>query len=200
MEIAQSRSLERGLAANQQKIVHSVSRDAPRTTASPLWGALERAAVAQDGDAWQAALDESRRLHGVRERLETLDELKERLRQAAPVWTTELEAARGITSFPVERLADCWEWRGAGTWPQPILNFDDEALIGAQLESAQERLRRVRVQLASESAWLNVARSLNDDRRRALAAWSYALRRVGRGTGKYAPRWRSEANAAMRQA
>ena len=55
-------------------------------------------------------------------------------------------------------------------------------------------------ELASESAWLSVAERLTDAERRALTAWAQALRKVGKGTGKYAYHWRAVAQQQMVQA
>ena len=76
----------------------------------------------------------------------------------------------------------------------------DPAALQGQLEGKLTTAATPTADLAAESAWLGLAERLTDAERRALTAWTDAVRRIGKGTGKYAPHWRSIAQQAMHEA
>jgi very-short-patch-repair endonuclease len=123
------------------------------------------------------------------------------LSTGAPEWAERIVATAGGESVGTPELAcDAWAWRQAETWVGRIIGGDDPAALQTQLEAQRSRISRLTTQLASESAWLAVALNLTDPQRAALTAWSQALKKVGKGTGKYAAHWRGEAQRAMQQA
>ena len=93
-----------------------------------------------------------------------------------------------------------WEWRRADTWLAAITDADDPATLQRQLEGRLREAASATAELAAESAWLSLAERLTDAERRALTAWAQALRKIGKGTGKYASHWRTVAQQQMIQA
>jgi very-short-patch-repair endonuclease len=73
-------------------------------------------------------------------------------------------------------------------------------VLSRRVEQAREKIRRRTVDLTVASAWLEVSRSLDDRRRAALADWTTALRKIGKGTGKNAAAWQAHAQRAMASA
>lgn len=76
----------------------------------------------------------------------------------------------------------------------------DPAVLAKRVESAREKIRRRTAELVVASAWLEVSRGLDDRRRAALADWTTALRKIGKGTGRTAAAWQAHAQRAMEQA
>ena len=76
----------------------------------------------------------------------------------------------------------------------------DPAVLGRRVESGREKIRRLTGELVVASAWLEVSRSLDDRRRAALADWTTALRKIGKGTGRNAAAWQAHAQRAMESA
>src|SRR5262249_45574542 len=67
-------------------------------------------------------------------------------------------------------------------------------------ERCREQIRRLTGELVIGSAWLSVARTLDDQKKAALADWTAALRKIGKGTGKSAGHWQAVAQRAMAEA
>lgn len=61
------------------------------------------------------------------------------------------------------------------------------------------RLQEVTAALASELAWVHTLRRVQEspEIQQALNGWKMTLRKIGKGTGKHAPRWRREAQRLM---
>jgi very-short-patch-repair endonuclease len=157
------------------------------------------AAAWADLDGWDEAVAEVRRLAALRPEVARYRELRDRLAEAAPEWAEQIEA--GIV--PAVSGAVClqaWEWRRAQTWFDEVVGSVDPAVLGRRVEQGRERIRRLTGELVVASAWLEVSRSLDDRRRAALADWTTALRKIGKGTGRNAAAWQQHAQRAMESA
>lgn len=172
-----------------------------RPGASYLWGDLLDAFTDRAWDRWGKTADEARRVSGLAADVARFDDLVRRLRVAAPTWTRKIAYSSGEPDLGQSETAlRAWEWRQADTWLQWIISAEDPAELQRQLEERLALESRLTAELAAESAWLGLAERLTDHERRSLTAWVQALRKVGKGTGKYAPHWRAEAQKAMRDA
>jgi very-short-patch-repair endonuclease len=99
-----------------------------------------------------------------------------------------------------QRALRAWRWRQAQTWFDETVGVVDTAALGRRIERARDRIQRLTGELVVASAWLEVALVLDDRRRAALADWTAALRKIGKGTGKTAAHWQAAAQRAMSEA
>jgi very-short-patch-repair endonuclease len=193
---------ERELAAWLDSVRKYLADGGAAERASALWQALADAFGSLAWDQWGRMADEVRRVRGLVGDVARLDDLFQRLAEAAPVWARRILQSRGdeAVAGPAGSALQAWEWRQAETWLGMITGGDDPSVLQRQLEGKLRMAGTLTADLASESAWLSVAQRLTDAERRALTAWVQALRRVGKGTGKYAAHWRAEAQKNMEQA
>jgi very-short-patch-repair endonuclease len=193
---------EKDLTARLDMIRRHLTDGASRPQASGLWRALLDALDASAWDQWGRIIEEARRIRALSGDIARLDELTRRLAAAAPVWTSRIVGSRSdeATAGPAATALRAWEWRQADTWLSAITGADDPATLQRQLEGKLHAAATATADLASESAWLTLAERLTDAERRALTAWAQALRKVGKGTGKYASHWRGVAQQQMIQA
>jgi very-short-patch-repair endonuclease len=167
--------------------------------ASYLCAHLLDAFTEQAWERWGQIVDEIRRLNGLVADVARFDDLVRRLAQVAPVWARQIfDSAESETG--AETALRAWEWRQADTWLRAIMSADNPAVLQRQLEEKMRQESRLTADLAAQSAWLGLADRLTDRERMALTAWVGALRKVGKGYGKYAAHWRAEAQKAMRDA
>jgi very-short-patch-repair endonuclease len=68
------------------------------------------------------------------------------------------------------------------------------------VERCRDRIQQLTRDLVVTSAWLSVARTLDDRKKAALSDWTAALRKIGKGTGKSAAHWQAVAQRAMTEA
>jgi very-short-patch-repair endonuclease len=161
------------------------------------WPRLATAWTALDG--WDDAVAEVRRLHDVRPDVVRYRELRDRLATAAPEWAGAVEAGE-VPAVSGTACLRAWEWRRAQTWFDEVVGTVDPAALARRVEQARERIRRLTGELVVASAWLEVACGLDDRRRAALADWTTALRKIGKGTGRNAAAWQQHAQRAMESA
>jgi very-short-patch-repair endonuclease len=173
--------------------LHELAAD---EAASPVTRELSVAWDAYDLPAWDAAVVEVGRLWTIQDDALRYGELRDRLVAVAPQWAASGEP------FPAagEAALRAWRWRQAQTWFDEAVGGVDPAALGRHLERCRERIRRLTHELVVASAWLEVSLTLDDRRKAALADWTAALRKIGKGTGKSAAHWQAAAQRAMAEA
>ncbi|MFC4070681.1 AAA domain-containing protein [Actinoplanes subglobosus] len=150
-------------------------------------------------DGWDEAIAEVRRLVLLQPDVMRFDAAYRRLAVAAPEWAAQI----GSGEHPVvsgQACLEAWEWRRAQTWFDGVVGEVDPAVLARRVERARDRIRRLTSELVVASAWLEVSRALDDRRRAALADWTTALRKIGKGTGRSAATWQAHAQRAMESA
>lgn len=175
----------------------SAARERPE--ASSLWGELLDALGAADWARWDAAVAMAGRLGAMRPTVVRLATLYDRLAAVTPQWA---ELIRESGGDPLEcgdpaELDLLWRWRQAETWLTGIIGTDDVAEVQRRLEAAQDEQRRLTLELTRRSAWLAMKRNLGHTQRQALVGWLQTLRKIGKGTGAGANKWRAEAQRLM---
>lgn len=190
---------EKELAARLAAVREYLADGASQPLASDLWRSLLAAFTSSAWAPWDRLVSEVRRVSGLTAGVTRFDELTARLRVPAPIWANRIAESAGDAGAAATAAA-AWAWRQAETWHHAITSSDDPAMLQCLLEDKLRLAARITADLAAESAWLGLAERLTDADRRALTAWTQAIRRIGKGTGKYAPRFRAEAQKAMREA
>ena len=97
------------------------------------------------------------------------------------------------------RWNDCWAWTIARTWLQEKASPDANRRVSARILEEQQRIRSRLADLASAKAWGHCFDRLTEPQRQSLHAWSNAVRRIGKGKGKYAGQHRLAARQHMAQ-
>jgi very-short-patch-repair endonuclease len=148
---------------------------------------------------WEERLAEVRRLAALRPAAQRVADLRDRLAEEAPEWAAAIDAGR-VPPVSGKACLDAWQWRRAQTWFDDVIGSVDPAVLAKRVENAREKIRRRTADLVVASAWLEVARSLDDRRKAALADWTTALRKIGKGTGRNAAAWQAHAQRHMESA
>jgi hypothetical protein len=167
--------------------------------ASPVTADLLAAWTAADAASWDNAAAEVRRLVALRPDVNRYDELCDRLAEVAPQWAAAIDAGADLPVAGDDTLR-AWRWRQAHSWFDEQIASVDTVATSRQIEHCRDRIRRLTHELVVTSAWLQVSLTLDDRRKAALADWTAALRKIGKGTGKSASHWQAAAQRAMAEA
>nr|WP_306461812.1 histone-like nucleoid-structuring protein Lsr2 [Microbacterium sp. ZXX196] len=197
---AAARLEERELSGELVVLKDRIARSGRGKKASPLWPRLRSALDLARADTWAEVEEESRRLQAVRARVLRSEEIRERLAKGgAPVWARAIVESRGdeaVLGDPAS-LPLAWACAQARAW---ILSLHAETDVESLMERSHNdgaELRRAIVDLASRSARVQLKKNFKDRQRRALETWLTAVKRVGKGTGKNAPRFQAAAREAL---
>jgi hypothetical protein len=165
--------------------------------AAPCVHAMAAAVGERDHDGYAIS-------HRRVERLEEVRLLAARRDELAALVPADLRAAlaRGAADPQwTDRLAGferAWAWASTGTWVREQGVADVNALQ-AEIGLTEERIRRQVEALSATRAWSHAVSPdrLTGQARADLEHYAYLVRRLGKGTGRYAAQRKAEIRAAM---
>ncbi|PTX52693.1 AAA domain-containing protein [Melghirimyces profundicolus] len=179
-----------------ERQTHHLFQEAAQSKAHPICQRLADAWRQKDARFWEATFEELIQLHECREKNRQLQGLATSLRKAAPNWTDRIISRMGTpTPFP-DRWQEAWEWRRVHTEVEKINGLEPEKLE-LKLEEEQQRERRLLGSIVAKSAWRAQLLRITEPQKRALIAWKQKIKKIGKGTGKYAAKHRQEARVEM---
>jgi len=152
------------------------------------------------GHAWGRLRAEVERVQILAEDLAEIDRVTTRIADSgAPHWAAALceqPATDDDPLLPVD-WRTAWEWARAWGYLQAI--DGRQALQGLSVDRlrAEDDLRHATERLVEQLTWLRLKEGLTPDLGAALQAYLTAIRRMKRGTGIRAPRFRRDAQKAM---
>ena len=178
-----------------QKIENSLSALAVTHNAHAVIGELLQAVRDRDVDRYNRGVDKMKSLDAERQRLQKVDESVLKLNHHLPKLTHEMKQNPGDPSWDecVERIQNAWHWAQARYWIEEYIQRDDIPALTQRAKQVEDEINATIAKLASLHAWSYCFSRLEEEHRRHMEAWQQSMRRLGKGTGKHAPRHRREA-------
>lgn len=163
--------------------------------------ALDASAKERDPSTYATRFDAVQRLHAKAPLLERRRELLARLAASARAWAKAVhrrESPHAAAEVPGDPVA-AWRWLQLR---QEIVRRSelDETTLAARLNECQGHLRQATADLIDRKAWLGQMRRVKLPEQQALNGWAQLQRRIGRGTGRRAPRLQAEARTLLAKA
>ncbi|QJE03457.1 AAA family ATPase [Massilia forsythiae] len=151
---------------------------------------------------YAALVAEVRRVEGLAHDLATVRGLAAAIeRQGAP------QLAARVTAIPVDahgedavfpvRWRDAWTWARLKSHLEGIDDREEMQVLAARRRDLEKGLSRLYEELVSKSAWLATRRQAGQSVLSALETYRVAMRKIGKGTGTNAGRYRRDAQKAM---
>jgi Asp-tRNA(Asn)/Glu-tRNA(Gln) amidotransferase A subunit family amidase len=153
----------------------------------------------RDTKALAKCLDELEALERDHKRLLRRDELREQLSKAAPKLARQLQSTFADSSWE-QRARDfeaAWAWKQADKWLTRFSQEHDKIKLETELQQLCADERRIISGFAAAEAWENCLQSMTEHQRANLIAWAKTIKKIGKGTGKYAPMYRRQAQQYM---
>lgn len=120
-------------------------------------------------------------------------------RLAARLLSEPAGAVGDDTVFPV-RWRDAWTWARLKSHLDAIDGRDEMRTLALRRRGLEKGLARLYETLVSKSAWLETRRRAGQNVLTALETYRIAMRKIGKGTGVNAGRYRRDAQQAMTDA
>lgn len=179
-----------------RRIEATLAPVAAHADAAPCVRALRQATRERDPAGYATAHRRIERLHEVRRRTARRDDLGARLGRAAPRLRAAIE--RSPHDWPLAGFTQAWEWAAAGTWVL-AQGVTDVNAVQSEIGLTENRIRSEVERLAATRAWRHAVSPdrLTGQARANLEHYAYLVRRLGKGTGRYAAQRRVEVRQAM---
>jgi very-short-patch-repair endonuclease len=160
---------------------------------------LAEAVEKRDTAKWQVAWELRERLRTQNERLRRYEAFLATLDQACPgVGAVVRKAENGPDGkAQLLQLEKAWAWACACTWIRRVSDAGTYRDLGQSTHRLQAKIEDKIKELAALQAWRVFFERLDDATVQNLNAWTKAVDRIGKGTGKYAYRHRRTARGYL---
>ncbi len=99
----------------------------------------------------------------------------------------------------IPQIAVAWSWARANSWLRSFIGNSDESQLEREISSVSDRVAETTAKLCESKAWFHFFERLQEKHRRFLVAAVQSIRKIGRGKGRHAPRYRREAQQNLEQ-
>lgn len=184
-----------------ERTADALSRAPRQAEAHPVILDLRSAVESRDHHAYMAALSRCEELRSRLHRLTAYDQMLERVAAIAPQVVALLRDKESAPDAPahLSTLEEAWHWASARAWLQNVQSDGRYHELTLRIDRLAERVQDLTSHLASTLAWSAFLERLDEPTRQNLVAWQQAIEKIGKGTGKRAVRFRSEARKYLRR-
>lgn len=186
------------LESVQQELSESISRIREfvhHNSCHPLVQKALNSMRSRDVEAYETIVRRLADLQQLSKRLTWTESILDRLKCVAPVFAKELKTSCQDEKWIVRmHSADkAWNWARAHSWLRDFLNAEDAPSLERQAEELEKDEKDTLANLAEIQAWKFCFKRLQKEHERHLIGWQQAIKKIGKGTGKSAPRHRRDA-------
>ncbi|NLU43151.1 MAG: DUF559 domain-containing protein [Firmicutes bacterium] len=152
---------------------------------------------------WSSILTELRRVHALSEHLNTVQVVCERIEESgAPEYASLLR--QPLDSVVDQLIPDdwrqAWRLRRLNTYLELVDAHEHLRQLASRRSDLQNELSRAYRDIVVKRTWLKLTENATPNIRSALQAYLNAIRKIGKGTGKRAVRYRRDARRAAAEA
>ena len=172
-----------------RNVAEPVAILAARSNAHPLTRKLHDAIRERNEDGFLQIANSIQDLRNERDHLRQLDNDVSATRQHLPSLMDVLGQTCNEPCWDerVNRIQDAWRWAYAKFWVEDFISQGDVPALVQRAKQIEDEINNTIAQLSALHAWSVCVSRLKDKHRRHMEGWSQAMRRYGKGTGKYAP-------------
>ena len=127
----------------------------------------------------------------------------EKLSDVAPILAKSLSSEPNNMSWEerIKNIEKAWAWRRASSWMEDFIKKDDLESLERRSRQIEDEINKKIATLSSTLAWQYCFDRLksNPDHRRHLLGWQQEIKKLGKGTGKHAPKHRRNAQEHLNQ-
>lgn len=167
---------------------------------STLCKNAKSAMINRDLDTYAINYQKIAKLHHKYEIQHLREELLKKVELYAPEWADDISHRRGIhgETTPPKHLLEAWKWKQLD---EILVDLNKESLeeLQEKCEKLSAEYRRSTAKLAELKAWYYLLLKTEGDisLRQSLQGWVKTVKKIGKGTGKRAARFRAEAKKQM---
>lgn len=160
-----------------QIFLDSIIRIMNNSGFSILCEALEK----RDIEKLQESFKEVERLRFIRNRLNRINEILYKIKGVCPRLYTKLTTEESLN---MKSWNNAWKWKEWDSILKGVWKQNEEWLEGRLQEEKQKEKALIR-QLVYKETWFRQICSITEEGKRSLFSWLQAVKRIGKGTGKF---------------
>lgn len=151
---------------------------------------LASAIEQRDVPRWRVAWEKRESLRRGKDRLQEYKNLLHKVEAVSPELATLVRSTQGDRQWAdrLRHLQQAWDWATAKAWLRRVTAPECYLRLTEERHRLQSRLEKKLEELIALKAWHAFFARLDDVTEQNLVAWTRAVARIGKGTGKYAYR------------
>ena len=186
------------LKSVQQELSESISRIREflhRKSCHPLAQKALNSMTSRDVESYEVIVNRFADLSQLSRRLTWTESILARLKSVAPVFANELKKSCQNKEWigRMHSVEKAWNWARANSWLRDFLNAEDAPSLERRAKQLEKDEKDTLANLAEIQAWKFCFMRLQKEHERHLIGWQQAIKKIGKGTGKSAPRYRRDA-------
>ena len=172
-----------------------------RANDHPVTKDLLSAIRSRDVDEFARCMNRIQDLEKGHRLLKQLEEDLSKLRGLLPQLAKSLEQTCNEPYWEerIQCIGEAWHWAQARYWIEDYIRQEDVPALVKRARQIEDEINSIIAKLASLHAWSFCFSRLKEEHRRHMEAWQQSMRRLGKGTGKHAPRHRREAQGHLNE-
>lgn len=194
--IAATRLSDTELSIQKVKSTLEQNSRACSTTCKNLIMAVD----ASNAEMYARAYEDLRFVLGKNDILQKRKNLLSKMDGYAPDWADAIRRREGIHGENVvpATIVDAWKWKQCSQIIEGIIEEPFDVLQQKSMKLSK-MYREITAEYAEKCAWYHLLQETecNIDLKQALIGWKQIAKKIGKGTGKNAPRYRAEARRLM---
>ena len=152
---------------------------------------------------WQSLLNELGRINDLKPHINTVARVSDAIAgSGAPIWADKLRrevSFESKDSWTPDIWADSWRWRRQEAYIESIDSRERIKHLTSERAVLDNDLKKTFSNLVKTKTYIGLHQNMSERVQGALMSFIGAISRIGKGTGKRAPRHRREAFKAMEQ-
>ena len=199
--LAIARQRKRECEDEIQTIENPVMSLAKRNSAHPVASELLRAIRQRDVDGFVSAANRIQDLLKEQDRVQKLDGQVSAVRQHFPRLIDDLERTCGAPCWDdrIEKIQCAWCWAYARYWVEEYVRKEDVPALAKRAKQIEDEINSTIAKLSAQYAWSFCFSRLSKRHQENMVAWQQAMKKIGKGTGRQAWRYRREAQHYLNQ-
>ncbi len=161
----------------------------------PCLEELAQAIEERDPARWRIAWEKRENLKVEKAKLRRYQELLNKIRAICPEVADLIQRTEGNYEWSdrLRHLQAAWNWALARAWLTRISNPELYEQLVEERQRLQENIEKKMKELVALKAWHAFFQRMDDEIEQNLVAWTKAVTRIGKGTGRYAYKHRRTA-------
>ena len=157
---------------------------------------LNEAIETLDTSRIRVVLSKIESFKSIKNRFLELDKLVDRLKAVCPIAAEKIISRSGVCEDDFKDWKNSWKWAKWNSLLKDIydLNFD---LIEKDIEAEKIKEKHIIKEIVAKKTWYNQIIRTTESQKRSLFTWMEAIKRIGKGTGKQAAKYRKIAQKEM---
>jgi superfamily I DNA and/or RNA helicase/very-short-patch-repair endonuclease len=163
----------------------------------PAWDNLQTACEQKDAERWEATIKSIARLETIQHEIVTYQQLKTKLAEVCPIWCDQIASGHLPSSSQMKNIEKAWLWSQLNHWLHELQQQKSVEEIEKEIQLAYRKESVLISKLAAELTWKIQLEQTDEQQKRSLTTWMQMTKKLGKGTGKYASKYRKSASKEM---